>query len=108
LWGKATQRGTGQGMAGNSSKSKATAELAQLGLRPRLVGDELAAAYVGLSTGAFRKAVNEEGRYPAAIQDGRRRQWDLRALDACLDRRSGLTPSSNETADEVMRAIDAA
>ncbi|MFZ0854259.1 MAG: hypothetical protein WAO08_34290, partial [Hyphomicrobiaceae bacterium] len=62
---------------------------------------------VGLSPAPFRKAVSE-GKYPAPIEDGRRRHWDIKALDVALDRRSGLGSSSGETHDEMMRAIDAA
>ena len=95
-------------MTGNSSKSKATLELVELGLRPRLIDDEKAAAFLGLSANAFRKAVSE-GRYPPAIRDGRRQRWDLKALEATVDRRSGLTPSHamEETPDVLMEAIDA-
>ena len=88
-------------------KSQALAKLMALGFSPRLLALELAARYVGLSPAAFRKAVSE-GRYPAPIADGRRRQWDIKALDAALDRRSGLAPSLSEIQDEMMRAIDAA
>jgi hypothetical protein len=97
-------------MAGNRSKSRATTELVRLGLLPRLLDLEVAAAYVGLSAAAFRAAVSA-GRYPPAIEVGRRKHWDLRALDAALDRHSGLTtPSQNleEMPDDLMRAIDAA
>lgn len=96
-------------MAGNRSKTEALAALLRLGLRPRLVDLDLAAAYVGLSAGAFMTAV-DEGRYPPPIEDGRRKQWDLRAIDAAIDRRSGLAPVSrrDESPDAIMEAIDAA
>jgi hypothetical protein len=40
-------------MSGNRSKTEATAELVKLGLPPRLLDLELAAAYVGLTAAAF-------------------------------------------------------
>jgi hypothetical protein len=96
-------------MGGNRTKSDATAELVKLGLPPRLVDAELAAAYCGLSVGAFIKSV-DEGRYPQALADGKRRLWDIRALDAAVDRRSGLASSSrfDESPEAIMRAIDGA
>jgi predicted DNA-binding transcriptional regulator AlpA len=83
-------------------------ELVKLGLRPRLVELEIAAAYVGLSASAFEKGVRE-GLYPKPIRDGRKPRWDLRALDQVIDRRSGLAPSSpgDESPEAMMRAIDA-
>jgi hypothetical protein len=95
-------------MKSNRSKSEATAELVKLGLIPRLLYLELAAAYVGLSAAAFLSGV-AAGHYPAPLQDGRRKQWDRKALDVAVDLRSGLASSSrSEHADELMRAIDAA
>jgi len=93
-------------MTGNKPKSKATNELLRLGLAPRLLDLELAAAYVGLSAAAFLLGV-EKGMYPKALKDGRRQHWDRKALDAAIDRRSGLAPSSEETPDDLMRAINA-
>jgi hypothetical protein len=95
-------------MSGNTSKGEATAELARIGLVPRLLNVELAGAYVGLSAAAFLRGV-ELGHYPRPIQDGRRKQWDRKALDLAVDRRSGLISSSSlSEAEEMMRAIDAA
>jgi predicted DNA-binding transcriptional regulator AlpA len=94
-------------MSGNRSKPYATAQLVKLGLPPRLLDLEMSAAYVGLSASAFLGGV-KEGRYPAPIQDGKRKQWDRKALDAAIDRRSGLTSSSTDPVDEMLRAIDAA
>jgi hypothetical protein len=49
------------------------------------------------------------GYYPSALQMGRRKQWDRKALDVAVDRRSGLTASSPLCeSDEMTRAIDAA
>ena len=96
-------------MAGNLSKSEATRQLVSLGITPRLLDLDLAAAYCGLGADAFLDAV-ENGRYPKPLADGRRRQWDRAALDRAIDRRSKLPPKSPEveTADDIMAAIDAA
>jgi predicted DNA-binding transcriptional regulator AlpA len=95
-------------MSGNSSKIEATAELAKLGLTPRMLNLELAAAYLGLSATTFLMAV-AAGYYPPALQIGRRKQWDRKALDVAVDCRSGLTASSPLCEiDEMTRAIDAA
>lgn len=95
-------------MANARAKSESLAALLQLGLRPRLVDAHIAAAYVGLSVGAFLAAV-DAGRYPKPLADGRRKLWDLKAIDAAIDRRSGLLSDSHrETPDLIMQAIDAA
>jgi len=96
-------------LTGNITKTQAIDELIRRGLPPRILDLELAAAYVGLSSQAFLDAV-EAGTYPGPLADGRRRQWDRKALDAAVDRRSKLSSSSarEETPDDLMRAIDAA
>lgn len=96
-------------MAGNISKASAVEELARRGISPRVLELELAAAYVGLSADAFLGAV-AAGRYPKPLADGRRRQWDRKALDAAIDRRSKIGTHSPrvETPDDIMAAIDAA
>jgi hypothetical protein len=95
-------------MAGNLTKPRAREELLKTGHRPRLLGLDLAAAYVGLSTASFVKAVRA-GTYPMAICTGTRRQWDVNALDAAIDRLSGAAASSprDESPDALHRAIDA-
>ena len=91
-------------MGRNRSKVMATAQLVEWGLRPRVLDTNLAAAYVGLSPRAFRQAV-KDGIYPPSLGDSTRARWDVCALDAAVDRRSGLTPTEGE--DEIMRAINA-
>jgi hypothetical protein len=93
-------------MSGNRTKIVATAKLFEIGLAPRLLDLETAAAYVGLSATTFERAVGD-GVYPQALRDGRRRHWDRRSLDAAVDRRSGLPASSQESPDDLTRAIDA-
>jgi hypothetical protein len=57
------------------------------GVTPRLLSREAAARYVGLSPGAFAAEV-EAGTFPAPflLKMTRRRLWDVRALDAAVDR----------------------
>jgi excisionase family DNA binding protein len=57
------------------------------GLAPRLLNRKQAAAYVGVSPGTFATMV-KDGSMPAPICQGRRRLWDLRALDTAIDRLS--------------------
>jgi len=90
------------------TKLDASAALIALGLPPRLLPMELAASYVGLSAATFLKAVRD-GHYPPAIVDGKRKRWDIRALDAAVDRRSGIDSFlPGPQCDEMMRVIDAA
>ena len=51
-----------------------------------------AAAYVGVCAATFDKAT-KDGRYPLASLPGGR--WDRRALDAAMDRLSGLGATSD-------------
>jgi hypothetical protein len=66
------------------------------GMTPRLLSREAAARYVGLSTGAFAAEV-AAGTFPAPflLKHTRRRLWDVRALDAALDRH-GASFTDNE------------
>jgi len=61
--------------------------LADLGIAPRLLTREQAAAYCGLSTHGFSEWV-KTGRLPGPIAGTAR--WDLRAIDAALDSLSGI------------------
>jgi hypothetical protein len=60
------------------------------GITPRLLSREAAARYVGLSTGAFAAEV-AAGTFPEPflLKRTRRHLWDVRALDAALDRKGG-------------------
>jgi|KBSSwiStaDraftv2_1062776.scaffolds.fasta_scaffold292327_2 predicted DNA-binding transcriptional regulator AlpA len=93
-------------MAYIRSKGAATDELTRRGLHPRMLRLALAAAYVGLSQTAFKKAV-AAGRYPKAVLDGRCKRWDIRALDAAIDRHSGIASSSprDESPEAITRAF---
>ena len=95
-------------MAGNLTKVEAIEELARRGYRPRLLDLELAAAYVNLSAATFLEMV-ALGVYPQPLCDGRRKQWDVKALDLAIDRRSSLVASSHvDEVDQLTKAINAA
>jgi predicted DNA-binding transcriptional regulator AlpA len=71
---------------------------ADAGFAPRLLTREQAAAYCGLSTRGFSEWV-KAGKMPSPIPGTAR--WDRRAIDAVLDKASGL-----ETAGEQEDAFD--
>jgi predicted DNA-binding transcriptional regulator AlpA len=61
--------------------------LTDLGIAPRLLTREQAAAYCGLSVNGFSDWI-KSGRLPGPIAGTAR--WDLRAIDAALDSASGI------------------
>jgi predicted DNA-binding transcriptional regulator AlpA len=61
--------------------------LADLGIAPRLLTREQAAAYCGLSVTGFSEWV-KSGRLPGPIP--RTARWDLKAIDVALDSASGI------------------
>jgi excisionase family DNA binding protein len=73
-------------------------------LAPRLIGREAAAAYVSVSPTTFDEMV-DDGRMPVPrLLGGRRRAWDVRDLDAAIDR----LPLACEDSDGTWEDIDAA
>lgn len=72
------------------SASKAEIALPQ-GVTPRLLSREQAAAYVGLSPGAFDAEV-QAGTFPKPfpLRGTRRNLWDRAALDSALDSRMAV------------------
>ena len=64
--------------------------LADLGIAPRLLTREQAAAYCGFSVHGFSDWV-KTGRLPGPIRGTMR--WDRKAIDAALDQASGLQPT---------------
>jgi predicted DNA-binding transcriptional regulator AlpA len=75
-------------------------------LPPRLVSREAAAAYVCVSPNTFDKMV-DDGRMPRPrLLGGKRRAWDVRALDLAIDR----LPIDGDDAgiDETWGDVDAA
>jgi len=74
-------------------------------LPPRLIGREAAAAYAGVSPGSFDKMV-ETGLMPQPKRLGdRRKAWDVRELDAAIDRLPRFAASSE---DDSWSDVDAA
>jgi hypothetical protein len=71
--------------------------LADLGIAPRLLTREQAAAYCGLSVHGFSEWVRA-GRLPGPIAGTAR--WDLRAVDAALDSLSGISKTAPSPLDE--------
>jgi hypothetical protein len=51
---------------------------------PRLVSVSVAASYCGLSPNSFLARVDQH-LFPAPVTAGRRKLWDMRALDAAID-----------------------
>ena len=77
--------------------SKGLERLLALGLRPRLLSRPQAAHYVGLSPNAFDREV-AAGTFPkaCALKGIRRRLWDVRAIDAAIDRLVALQSNDRE------------
>lgn len=62
------------------------------GFAPRLLPTEAAALYCGLGVSRFREVVEEWGVEP--VQFGSRyKVWDVRDLDAAIDRMKGAAPT---------------
>jgi excisionase family DNA binding protein len=75
-------------------------------LAPRLIGRDAAAAYVSVSPNTFDEMVSD-GRMPhPKLLGGRRRAWDLRALDAAIDRLP--VDGKDVQVDETWGDVDAA
>lgn len=70
-------------------------------LSPRLLDAEEAALYTGRSRNTFLRGV-EAGEWPRAIPDARDlKLWDVRDLDAEIERRKGIPSIAADT-----RALD--
>jgi predicted DNA-binding transcriptional regulator AlpA len=75
-------------------------------LPPRLVSREAAAAYVCVSPNTFDEMV-KGGRMPRPkILGGKRRAWDVRALDAAVDQLP--IDSDDSPTDRTWEDVDAA
>jgi predicted DNA-binding transcriptional regulator AlpA len=77
------------------TKVRGTNSLVNSGLTPRLLNREQAASYLGISASAFDKQVADRV-VPGPKSFGSRRVWDIRQLDAAIDR----LPSENGASDE--------
>ncbi len=74
-------------------------------LAPRLITREAAASYVSVSPTTFDEMV-KDGRMPKPKRlGGRRKAWDVHALDAAVD---NLPVEGNDNADETWNNVDAA
>jgi predicted DNA-binding transcriptional regulator AlpA len=74
-------------------------------LPPRLIGREAAAAYVSVSPTTFDEMV-KEGTMPKPKRlIGRRKAWDVRALDSAVD---DLLSNNDNDNDDTWDNIDAA
>ncbi len=72
---------------------------------PRLISREAAAAYVCVSPNTFDEMV-KDGRMPKPKRlSGRRKAWDVRALDIAVD---NLPAENNDNDNETWDDIDAA
>lgn len=58
-----------------------------IGMTPRLLCKQAAAAYLGVTADAFEKHVRP---HVGPVEIGARCLWDVRALDRWLDQQSGL------------------
>jgi hypothetical protein len=72
------------------------------GMTPRLLGEDAAAAYCGVSAAHFREHLAPVVR---PIHIGRRKLWDVRALDRWLDLKSGLAEPVQST-ERWLEALD--
>lgn len=93
------------------SKRTATERLQYAGIAPRNLDVEAAAIYCGLGRGAFLAHV-EAGTFPRPLPlpACTRQIWDIRALDAAIDRLSGFTDTgitgiASPNHDPIMAAI---
>ena len=75
-------------------------------LAPRLICRQAAAAYVCVSPNTFDEMI-EDGRMPRPkMLGGKRRAWDIRELDAAIDRLP--VQGDDAEADETWGNVDAA
>jgi predicted DNA-binding transcriptional regulator AlpA len=73
-------------------------------LAPRLIGREAAAAYVSVSPTTFDEMVRDGTMPKPRRLSGRRKAWDVRALDAAVDSlpvESNDNDNDNDTWDNV-------
>lgn len=70
------------------------------GLTPRLLSRDLAAEYCGVAAPTFDEHI---GKAVPPVEIGRRRLWDIKALDRWLDERSGLVDALPQIDDAIAR-----
>lgn len=76
-----------------------------LTLAPRLISREAAAAYVNVSPTKFDEMVKERVMPRPKRLGGRRKAWDVRALDIAVD---NLPVEANDNDDDTWSNLDAA
>jgi predicted DNA-binding transcriptional regulator AlpA len=74
-------------------------------LPPRLINREAAAAYVSVSPNTFDQMVTDRRMPRPKLLCGRRRAWDVRALDSAID---NLPADGGDMIDQTWSNIDAA
>lgn len=62
---------------------------------PARMGEDMAALYLGVSETAFRDGV-AAGRYPAPVNEGRRKLWARVQLDRFVESQFGVAPASED------------
>jgi hypothetical protein len=88
----------------HSAKSGARYNCLPPGMHPRGLTLEQAAAFVGLSKSGYNKG-RQMGDYPGPTLPGRR--YDIRLLQAAMDRLSGIQGNDGSTPLEQWRATRA-
>ena len=73
-------------------------------LAPRLINREAAAAYVNVSPTTFDEMVIARTMPPPKLLTGRRKAWDVRALDRAID---NLPTAGIVLADDTWDDVDA-
>jgi predicted DNA-binding transcriptional regulator AlpA len=72
-------------------------------LSPRLISRAAAAAYIDVSPTTFDAMVRDNKMPRPKLLGGRRKAWDVRALDDAVD---SLPSDGNDVADETWNNID--
>jgi excisionase family DNA binding protein len=75
-------------------------------LAPRLISRDAAAAYLSISATLFDRMVEDGGMPRPRLLGGKRRAWDVRELDAAIDRLP--VQGENAASDETWGDVDAA
>ncbi len=66
---------------------------------PARMGEDMAADFLGISTGMFRDRV-KAGEYPKPIREGRRLLWSRRQLDRFVEAQFNLTPQQTSQTED--------
>ena len=77
------------------------------GIPQRGVSRDQSAGYIGVSAGTWDSLVDDGIMPPPLPFPIKRKLWDLQAIDAALDRYSGVGSSSSEDERRVLGRLDA-